>query len=74
MYLSAKEAALRKGVTPAAIYAAFESGLLPYEIIAGKKVTTEAALKGYHPIFNHARAGRKLRRPPRPNKQENTNQ
>ena len=59
-YLSAKQAALMKGVTPAAIYAAFESGLLAYEIVADKKVTTEEALARYSPLRRNERKGVKL--------------
>ena len=59
-YLSAKQAAQIKGVTPAAIYAAFESGLLAYEVVADKKVTTESALAAYTPLPRNARKGVKL--------------
>ena len=59
-YLSAKQAARIKEVTPAAIYAAFDSGLLAYEIVADKKVTTEEALALYKPLRRHERKGVKL--------------
>jgi len=75
MYLSAKEAAERKGVTQSAIYNAFDKGLLEYQIVAGKKVTTERALLRYDPVRPEERAGRKLgKRRKKLNLQENTNQ
>lgn len=61
MYLSAKEAAERKNVTVQAIYAAWERGLLAHEIIAGKRVTTEAALAEYIPLRRDERKGVKYR-------------
>ena len=60
-YISAKRAAQIKGVTPAAIYAAFESGALGHVIVADKKVTTEELLQAYSPLpSNGGRKGVKL--------------
>lgn len=60
-YLSAKDAAAAKQVSIAAIYLAWNTGLLRYTLIAGKRVTTQEWLDEYTPLRNDERKGAKLK-------------